>query len=255
MARFQFSLVDQIREPWHVKDSRILRSFSRRTWWWGFSEFFLREDLESSSHIKDECLKIRYAVTIVKNIRTEVTTDTELPVVPPSELHQHLGDLPKISRVKGDVKFKVGGKKFRAHRNVLATRSSVFMVELFGKMKEKKAACVRIKDMEPGVFKAFLHFIYTDSVPEIDEGDKMAMAQHLLVLICEVMLHDYVDTDNAATMLVLAEQHGCHGLKQACLRFIASPCNLKVVMASEGFEYLTRSRPSLLKELATNIVV
>nr|TKW01841.1 hypothetical protein SEVIR_8G205700v2 [Setaria viridis] len=107
--------------------------------------------------------------------------------------------------------------------------------------------------MEPGVFKAFLHFIYTDSLPEIDEGDKMAMAQHLLVvadryhmerlkLICEVMLHDYVDTDNAATML-------------ACLRFISSPCNLKVVMASEGFEYLTRSRPSLLKELATNIVV
>ncbi|CAL4983174.1 unnamed protein product [Urochloa decumbens] len=265
MARFKFSLVDETGEPWHKREGKVLRPFFDKSWW-GFDEFFLREDLESSSHIKDDRLTIRCDATIVKNVRIEIGNNTRSPVLPPSDLHQHLGDLLKIRRVKGDVKFKVGGKKIRAHRNVLAARSSVFTAELFGKMKETKAARVRIKDMEPGVFEAFLHFIYTDSLPEIDEGDRMAMAQHLLVvadryhmemlkLICEIMLRGYIDTDSAATTLVLAEQHGCHGLKQACLRFIAFPSNMKVVMMTEGFEYLTRSFPSLLKELAANIPV
>jgi speckle-type POZ protein len=31
------------------------------------------------------------------------------------------------------------------------------------------------------VFRSLLHFIYTDSLPEIDDRDRTAMAQHLLV--------------------------------------------------------------------------
>lgn len=223
-------------------------------------------------HFKDGCFRIRCDVTVINNICTEANDMTmKLPdAVPPSDLHRHLGNLllNTNSKVRGDVKFKVGIRKmkFRAHRNVLAVRSPVFMAELFGKMKEKKAARVRIRDMEPRVFEVFLHFVYTDSLPEIDEGERMAMAQHLLVvadryhmerlkLICEVMLHNYIDKDTVANTVVLAEQHGCHGLKQACLRFMACPCNMKVVLASEGFEYLTRSCPSLLKELSHNIEV
>lgn len=76
----------------------------------------------------------------------------------------------------------------------------------------------------------------------------MAMAQHLLVVADR-----YINKDTVANKVVLAEQHGCHGLKQACLRFMV-PCNMKVVLASEGFEYLSRSCPSLLKELAANRV-
>ena len=41
--------------------------------------------------------------------------------------------------------------------------------------------CVQIEDMEPKVFQALLHFIYTDSVPEIDDADAVGMIQHLLV--------------------------------------------------------------------------
>jgi speckle-type POZ protein len=50
------------------------------------------------------------------------------------------------------------------------------------------------------VFRSLLHFIYTDSLPEIDDRDRTAMAQHLLVaadqygmerlkLICEYVLN------------------------------------------------------------------
>ncbi|CAD6253098.1 unnamed protein product [Miscanthus lutarioriparius] len=56
------------------------------------------------------------------------------------------------------------------------------MAEFFGGMMEEKAAVgrVRIFGVDARAFKAMLHFMSTDSLPEIDEDDKIPMAQHLL---------------------------------------------------------------------------
>jgi len=82
--------------------------------------------------------------------------------------------------VEADVTFEVGEERFAAHRLVLGARSSVFMAELLGPMKEKNRH-IRIDDMEPRVFKAMLHFIYTDSLHKMHKRDTYAMDQHLLV--------------------------------------------------------------------------
>jgi len=95
---------------------------------------------------------------------------------------------------------------------------------LIGPMKERSSRHVQIDDMEPRVFKAMLHFIYTDALPEMDKGDTVAMAQHLLVaadrydlerlkLMCEHKLCECISTSMETTTLVLAEQHRCKGLK------------------------------------------
>jgi speckle-type POZ protein len=98
-------------------------------------------------------------------------------------LHRDLGEL--LSSGEGaDVTFEVSGLLFRAHRNVLAARSSVFRAELYGPMKEKMVERVPIGDMEPAVFSSLLHFIYTDSVPDAtgeEAGEETVMAQHLFV--------------------------------------------------------------------------
>jgi speckle-type POZ protein len=86
------------------------------------------------------------------------------------------------------------------------------------------------------------------------------MAGHLLVaadrynverlkLICEEMLCNHMDSSMVATSLTLAEQHTCHGLKEACFEFLASPSNLEAMVASDGYEHLKRSCPSVLKEM------
>ncbi|KAL6602774.1 hypothetical protein ACP70R_043135 [Stipagrostis hirtigluma subsp. patula] len=86
------------------------------------------------------------------------------------------------------------------------------------------------------------------------------MLQHLLVaadrynlerlkLICEEKLCKPIDTGSAATMLALAEQHSCGGLKRACLQFLSSTSTLQDVLATDGFEHLARSCPSVVKEL------
>ena len=97
-----------------------------------------------------------------------------------SNLHWHLLDL-LTSGQGGYVSFEVGGETFPAHRNIVASRSSVFMAELYGPMKEKAATYVRIDGMKAKVLQAMLHFIYTDSWPEINEDETVEMAQHLLV--------------------------------------------------------------------------
>lgn len=145
-------------------------------------------------------------------------------MVPPSDMNQHIGRLLS-SGVEGDIIFQVGEETFTAHRLVLGARSSVFMAELLGPMKERKS-CIQIDDMDPRVFKVMLHFIYTDSLPEMQKGDSYVMAQHLLVaadryglerlkLICDDKLCNHINTSMATTTLVLEEQHGCKGLKEA----------------------------------------
>lgn len=263
-ATFKISLLDQNGQPVSLHShTGDLSAFSPKHGW-GFNRFIERKDLEESTHLQDDSFSIRCDVTLTKEICTVAreARAARFVVVPPSDLHRHLLHL-LTSRQAGDATFEVGGEQFTAHRCMLAARSSVFMAELFGPMKEE-ATCVRIDDMEAKVFKAMLHFIYTDSLPEIDDSEAMEMAQHLLVaadrynlerlkLMCEETLCNYISKSTAATMLALAEQHGCEGLKAACFTFLASLDNLKAVMASDGFAHLRSSCPSILEELVTNL--
>jgi len=74
------------------------------------------------------------------------------------------------------------GERFLAHKIIVAARSPVFISEFFGDMNERSSQSVRIDGIDADVFKAMLHFIYTDRAPELDEEPEMAMAmpQHLL---------------------------------------------------------------------------
>ena len=169
-------------------------------------------------------------------------------MVPPSDLHRHLGDLLS-SKAGADVELLVGGETFSAHRYVLAARSPVFKAEFFGSMEESTTKnAIRIDDMEAQVFNALLTFMYTDALPDMDQQEESAMAQHLLVaadrydmerlkLICEDKLCNHIDTSSVATILALAEQHHCHELKAACLVFLSSPTNLGAAMESEGSSF------------------
>jgi speckle-type POZ protein len=268
-AEYKISLLDQDRQPVpsYNRPSSQATTFSSKDPSWGFHHFIRRKDLEESRYLRDNAFSVRCDVTVVQKIFTEAVPPPLVAppsvVVPASDILQHFGNL-LLSRDAADVTFEVGAEKFAAHRCVLAARSSVFKAELLGSMKEKTATLVQINDMEARVFRALLHFIYTDSLPADDEGDRAVMAQHLLVaadrynlerlkLICEEKLCDHVCRGTVATTMALAEQHGCAALKKACFKFLTSPGNLKAVMASDGFEHLKRSCPSVLEELVAKL--
>jgi speckle-type POZ protein len=194
----------------------------------------------------------------------DVSTGTVL--VPESNLHQDLSRMLKNGE-GADVTFSVGGQLFPAHKWMLAARSMVFKAEFFGAMKERDDQCIKIEDIEPAIFGALLHFVYTDSLPGDCGGDAdsshVAM-QHLLVaadrygldrlrVMCEEKLCWDIDVETVATTLVLAEQHHCAQLKDACLGFIASRNMLGAVMKTDGFQHLITSCPLVMKEILDKV--
>lgn len=231
---------------------------------WGNNKLISSKVLDGSSYLKDDCFSIRIDITVVKLVSTKpAVQQRQFVVVPPPDLHRDLARI--LSTGQGsDVTFQVSGELFKAHKNVLAARSSVFSAELFGPMKENTAESVMISDMEASVFRALLHFIYTDSLPDTEvEGDKTVMAQHLLVaadrydlkrlrLICEERLCNHIDRSTVTTTLLLAEQHGCQGLKEACPAFLMSPGLLREVMGTDEYEHLRKSC-SLVDELVAQL--
>ncbi|KAJ6719785.1 BTB/POZ AND MATH DOMAIN-CONTAINING PROTEIN 1-LIKE [Salix purpurea] len=231
---------------------------------WGYKRFYRRNLLETSDYLKDDTLLVRCGVGVVKSHTEGPKTYTIS--VPPSNIGQHFGKL--LDSGKGtDVNFEVDGETFASHKIVLAARSPVFRAQLFGPMKDQNTQCIKVEDMEAPVFKALIHFMYWDDLPDMEELDGLnskwvstLMAQHLLAaadryalerlrLLCEARLCEDVAINTVATTLALAEQHQCIQLKSVCLKFIALPENLKTVMQTDGFEYLKESCPSVITEL------
>jgi speckle-type POZ protein len=221
-----------------------------------------RFDQAKSSYLEGDTLTVQCTLTVLKEV--QVPVPVKEVCVPSSNLSQHLTELLH-SGTGADVTFVVSGDSFPAHKNILAARSPVFMAELFGEMKEKRSRHIEVKEVEAATFKAMLHFIYADMVPELDEqpldAAAMAMAQHLLVaadrygldrlkLICEAKLSTEINDHTAATTLAIAEQHHCPQLKAKCVEFILSTTEiLDAVLKTEGYKHLEASCPSLLTEL------
>uniref|UniRef100_N1QYH2 Speckle-type POZ protein-like protein n=1 Tax=Aegilops tauschii TaxID=37682 RepID=N1QYH2_AEGTA len=181
-------------------------------------------ELEGSGYIKDDSLTIECVLTVIKQSQVTKTT--------------------------GSSEIKI----------ILAARSPVFEAELYGGMKERKAESITVEDMQPAAFKALLHFVYTDSLPDVDEfggDDYVEMIRHLLVaadryamdrlkLICQNILEKNLAMETLATTLALADHHNCDRLKEACIEFIASKDEMDALMATQGYSNLKRTCPSVL---------
>ncbi|CAM0870085.1 unnamed protein product [Alopecurus aequalis] len=191
------------------------------------------------------------------------------------------GDLCRRSGIDGaavqaktDVTFLVSGETVPAHRYILAGKSVVFMRHFFHISTRDKSRYIAVKDMDAAVFKAMIHFIYTDKVPlEIDEGSPDAEAgavfAHLLLgaahryevdrlkLICKRKLQSgAIYVGMAARTLALAEKHNYGRLKAMCIDFIVgTQQTLHAVLATEGYKHLEATYPSLLTQLLKSVHV
>ncbi|KAJ4847237.1 BTB/POZ and MATH domain-containing protein 2 [Turnera subulata] len=248
-ALFELSMIDQSGRGRHKVHSHFGRTLEGgpytlkyRGSMWGYKRFLRRAQLETSDYLKDDTLIIRCSVGVVRS-QTE-GPKTCIITVPPPDIGLHFGRL--LESGKGaDVNFEVDGEMFAAHKLVLSARSPVFRAQLFGPMKDQNTQCIKVEDMKAPVFKALLHFIYWDVLPDLGElvgtgfkGASTLMTQHLLAaadryalerlrLLCEAKLCEDVSINTVATTLALAEQHQCDQLKASCLKFIALPENLK----------------------------
>ena len=66
-----------------------------------------------------------------------------------------------------DVCLCAGGREFKAHKAILATRSPVFGAMFEHEMEESRKGRVEISDIDPDVFQELLRFIYTGTTPQL----------------------------------------------------------------------------------------
>jgi speckle-type POZ protein len=127
--------------------------------------------------------------------------------------------------------------------------------------------------MEASVFKALLRFIYADSMPKMEEAREVGESrveamwlQHLLVAadrydlqrlksMCEERLAKHIDLRSVTTVLALAAQQHCSGLKEACLEFlnVQSATALQQVISTSDWEHMSMTHPRVLKQLIAKL--
>lgn len=121
----------------------------------GYKRFFKRAQLEASTFLKDDCLKINCTVGVV--VSSIDCSKLNTIQVPDSDIGSHFGML--LENEEGsDVTFSVGGERFPAHKLVLAARSTAFETEFFNGMEEDDRD-IAVTDMEPKVFKVVALFL------------------------------------------------------------------------------------------------
>lgn len=289
MASFDLRLVDQVTGQSTVLLDQGPKAFTSDVTKnpsavsaWGLPKLKKRSELEASSStfLRDDCLVIECDVTVpmgkpwVKKTAAAISPGFEFVVrVPPSDLSDNLRRLLQ-EKQGADVTFKVRDEVFPAHKIILAMRSPVFSAEFFGPVAvaaESTSQCVTIEDVNPDVFGALLHFVYTDTMPamdELDAGERKEMLRHLLVgadryamerlkLMCEASLCESIGVEDVADMAALADRHHCEALGHACAEFIASSNENEIgdVVASQGYVHLKKTCPAVLVDMFEKVTL
>lgn len=102
-----------------------------------------------------------------------------------------------ISRNLCDITLKVKGKEFRAHRNILAARSPVFMAMMTHNTQEKNTGIITIEDVDPNLFTDFLNYLYAGKTENLN-------------------------SDNVRTLYVTADKYQVDELKHYCLKYMVN---------------------------------
>ncbi|KAJ4813591.1 BTB/POZ/MATH-domain protein [Rhynchospora pubera] len=217
-ASFTFVLLDKFGRFSSEACKRENMATFRKNCWdeHGFPWYMERSELEAN-FVRDGCFTLVCSVAILSASYNEVPKRFVNSILP-FGIDDHFVQLLEKKEM-ADVSFDIDGEICTAHGSILAVRSPVFYGVLLGLMAEREMETIALKDIKPVVFKAMLHFIYTDSLPDMSDENipLVTMIQDLCVasaryeldglkILCEDRLLRDISMDTAVSILALAEE-------------------------------------------------
>lgn len=92
-----------------------------------------------------------------------------------------------------DIIFDVDGERVFAHKLILGARSPYFKA-MFQNFCESAEKTIKVSNVRPAIFRAIIHYCYTNTIDFDGLGDKTSE-------ICEILFAaDYYDCQNACSM-------------------------------------------------------
>ncbi|XP_076041418.1 RCC1 and BTB domain-containing protein 1-like isoform X2 [Oratosquilla oratoria] len=138
-----------------------------------------------------------------------------------------------------DVVFLIDEKRIRAHRAILKIRCQYYRNMFQQHWKESNLEEVEVKDYTYPVFRAFLQYVYTDTV-NVSPEDAIglldlanAYCEEGLKKHCERIIRHGITTENAAMLYAVAIKYEAKELEKFCFRFALN--HMTEVAQTEAF--------------------
>ncbi|KAF7027799.1 hypothetical protein CFC21_039809 [Triticum aestivum] len=237
----------------HSGQSRHLIKWSEKTFTTksdrGYAKFVTVEAAKSWHLARDASLTVCCDVAITKKVYTSTTSTSTVGTgapMPLSNITSHLKQL-LVSEHGSDVRFLVENIELRV---VIAARLPTLCEMMMMGMKDGDG--IPVDGVTVAVFKAVLHFIYTDELPPIQDlthdgaaQDEVMIAEDMLVeacwfglgrikAMCENLLAGLIDLEeDALSTLEPVSDLQCSNLRDYCNQFIASMSNYIIVDSSQ----------------------
>lgn len=224
------------------------------------SDHIIQEKLVNISDAQSHAYSKKITKPFTKNEVKSITIELTIQIKEKIEInpgYQRLSNDLEIllkDESRSDVTFIVGDTKFKAHQLMLVSRSSVFAQMFTCDMLEKKTNTAEVKDIQPDVFEALLHFLYTGKTPVVDVEKMAALltaadkyALHDLKTICAEKILTNINIETAADILILADLVRAEDLKMKTIQFIFA--NKSQVVQTESYKEMIKTHVHLPEEM------
>ena len=193
------------------------------------------------------------------SFKISVKLDIEKTELPRGKLASDFGELFKSEKYT-DFTIHADGQKFRCHKLVLTTRSSVFDHMLSSGMLESQNSEVFLTDISPNTVSDLLSYLYTDNVDNLPSGSK---ARDLLPVaekydldglknLCGEALTQQIDLHTVVDLALLSDMYNVENLRTSTVRYIVE--NKGTLLNNPTWKASFKDSPSILIDIIEALV-
>ncbi|KAI6185097.1 hypothetical protein M3Y97_00668200 [Aphelenchoides bicaudatus] len=213
-------------------------TFKKSKQCYGIAEFAQHDHLYApeSQFVKDDIIFVCCEICDIKfdpQPSTPSTPTSPLTPTTPTTFHQTRirFNIPPKNEAIGECTLKVDDKEFNVQKALLIRKSKIFERMILASTTGSETGPIRIHNASVPIVEAFLKFLYTGSVDNLNQVAKdlfvfaCTYEVQSLADLCVVCMAQSLNKDNILERLVLAFEYNIDWLKYTAMNYVLSPKN------------------------------